>query len=111
MLSMRGKESSVVEKVSGWVEGDSVSNEYSGGYKYQLRRDIKVRVSIRQPRDIVTRFIKLTPDGYLTVRLGYASDGPSGPTVDTKTIMRGAFVHDALYQLIRCRDIVQEWRL
>ena len=78
-----------MEKVSGWVEGDSVSNEYSGGYKYQLRRDIKVRVSIRQPRDIVTRFIKLTPDGYLTVRLGYASDGPSGPTVDTKTIMRG----------------------
>lgn len=28
-------------------------------------------------------------------------DGPSGPTIDTKEFMRGAFVHDALYQLIR----------
>lgn len=28
-------------------------------------------------------------------------DGPSGPTFDTLTFMRGSLVHDALYQLMR----------
>jgi hypothetical protein len=36
----------------------------------------------------------------LTIRSGYAWDGPSGPTIDTKTFMRGSLIHDALYQLI-----------
>lgn len=37
----------------------------------------------------------------LTIRAGYMWDGPSGPTIDTKNFMRGALIHDALYQLIR----------
>ncbi len=37
----------------------------------------------------------------LTLRKGYACDGPSGPTVDTASTMRGAFLHDGLYQLMR----------
>jgi hypothetical protein len=28
-------------------------------------------------------------------------DGPSGPTIDSLTFMRGSLVHDALYQLMR----------
>ena len=40
-------------------------------------------------------------NGYLTIRQGYAWDGPSGPTFDTKNFMRGSLVHDALYQLMR----------
>ena len=35
------------------------------------------------------------------VKSGYAYDGPSGPTIDTKSSMRGSLAHDALYQLIR----------
>jgi hypothetical protein len=37
----------------------------------------------------------------LIVKQGYAWDGPSGPTIDTKNFMRGSLVHDALYQLCR----------
>ena len=33
--------------------------------------------------------------------MGYAWDGPSGPTIDTKNFMRGSLVHDGLYQLMR----------
>ena len=32
---------------------------------------------------------------------GYAWDGPSGPTLDTKNSMRASLVHDGLYQAIR----------
>jgi hypothetical protein len=39
--------------------------------------------------------------GTLTIAKGYAWDGPSGPTVDTKNWMRASLVHDALYQLMR----------
>ena len=37
----------------------------------------------------------------LIIKKGYTWDGPSGPTIDTDTFMRGSLVHDALYQLIR----------
>ena len=37
----------------------------------------------------------------MIVKEGYASDGPSGPTVDRKSNMRAGVGHDALYQLMR----------
>ena len=37
----------------------------------------------------------------LSIMENYCWDGPSGPTFDTKTFMRGSLVHDALYQLMR----------
>jgi len=74
--------------------------EYKGGYKYQLTKDEKIKTSIRG-YEIDTQFIKLSKDGWLLIRKGYAWDGPSGPTVDTFSSMRGSLVHDALYQLIR----------
>ena len=37
----------------------------------------------------------------LHIEAGYAWDGASGPTVDTKATMYPALIHDALYQLIR----------
>ncbi len=37
---------------------------------------------------------------HLKVYKRYAWDGPSGPTFDTKTFMRGSLFHDALCQLI-----------
>ena len=40
-------------------------------------------------------------DGLLIVNRGYAWDGPSGPTIDTKNFMRGSVVHDVLYQAIQ----------
>lgn len=37
----------------------------------------------------------------LTITEGYSSDGPSGPTWDSRSAMRAVFVRDALYELGR----------
>lgn len=75
--------------------------KYTSGYKYQLYEDYALALpSIFFGNDFDTRFIKLD-SGVLTVKAGYAWDGPSGPTIDTKTSMRGALIHDALYQAMR----------
>ena len=73
---------------------------YSEGYKYQLEKDYTVKVDILG-ETVDTDYIDLKPDGMLTIYDGYCWDGPSGPTVDTKNFMRGALVHDALYQFMR----------
>lgn len=74
---------------------------YKDGYKYQLNADYEVDIPITPEADIDTDYIDLDVNGKLTIRKGYAWDGPSGPTVDTKNFMRGSLVHDALYQLMR----------
>ena len=70
-------------------------------YKYQLLEDHKEKIDIQPDADIETAFVKLSQDGSIWIRKAYAWDGPSGPTVDTKTFMRGSLIHDALYQLMR----------
>ena len=85
--------------------------KYKEGYKYQLVEDTSLAVPIFPKQDIHIHFISLTKNGFLTIRHGYACDGPSGPTWDTLTFMRGAFVHDALYQLIRMGLFDARWRL
>jgi hypothetical protein len=80
--------------------GDQI--RYRAGYKYHLKADYRVQLRfIRPTHDIESEFITLTYDGWLWIRHGYAWDGPSGPTWDTKDGMRGSLVHDALYQLMR----------
>ncbi|MDV6236226.1 hypothetical protein CH379_011385 [Leptospira ellisii] len=76
-------------------------------YKYQLLKTYdfstgiatETKLSVGNP-DIKT-FVEISPDGLLRIEAGYAWDGPSGPTYDTKNFMRGSLVHDALYQLMR----------
>jgi hypothetical protein len=85
--------------------------EYRSGYKYQLVKTCKFDVNIKPEEDIVTDFIDLTAAGLLAVKKGYAWDGPSGPTIDTKNFMRGSLVHDALYQLMRNKLLDKDqWR-
>ncbi len=74
---------------------------YNGGYKYQLKEAYKVVIDIKPNTAINTEYIDLDTNGNLTIAEGYAWDGPSGPTIDTLTFMRGSLVHDALYQLMR----------
>lgn len=74
---------------------------YRKGYKYQLAELYTLRTKIKPAKAIETEFIRLTAGGTLTVRSGYAWDGPSGPILDTPQHMRGSLVHDALYQLMR----------
>lgn len=47
-----------------------------------------------------TPLIKLTPIGHITIRYGYGFD-PSGPTIDTKSSLRGSLEHDAFFELMR----------
>lgn len=77
--------------------------KYKEGYKYQLVEDYEHQTSIFPQKDLVSPsgFIKLKRNGLLWIKSGYAWDGPSGPTIDTKNFMRGSLVHDALYQLMR----------
>jgi hypothetical protein len=74
---------------------------YRSDYKYQLAEEYKISISIKPKSNIETEFIDLDTDGNLTVKNGYAWDGPSGPVKDTDENMRASLVHDALYQLMR----------
>jgi hypothetical protein len=81
---------------------------YRAGYKYQLKEDYVVDITIKPAESIDTGYITLTLEGSLTIKKGYAWDGPSGPTIDTLNFMRGALVHDVLYQLMRERHLDKE---
>ncbi len=74
---------------------------YNDGYKYQLKAAYTVDIDIKPATAIETEYINLDAEGRLVIAKGYAWDGPSGPTIDTLTFMRGSLVHDALYQLMR----------
>lgn len=84
------------------------SIKYKRGYKYQIVEEYSVETNIFPESNIVTDYILLNKNGFLTIKKGYAWDGPSGPTFDTKTFMRGSLVHDAFYQLMREEKIPKE---
>lgn len=74
-------------------------------YKYQLMKDYSHDTGLRLPAAVATsgRWVAMSKTGRLALKKGYSWDGPSGPTIDTPDFMRGALVHDALYQLMRER--------
>jgi hypothetical protein len=80
-------------------------------WKYRLARTETFITGWALPEDIHAPFIKLFKDGHLEVFEGYCWDGPSGPTIDRATNMRGSLAHDALYQLMRMGLLGQEYRL
>ena len=82
---------------------------YKKGFKYQISRDYKQRIDIIG-HTVKDKFYELTPIGVLFIFTGYASDGPSGPTLDTDDFMRGAFVHDVLYEMIRKGQLPDTYR-
>ena len=83
---------------------------YREGYEYQLAEPYTTRVSIYPQALILDEFIRMQPDGLLTILSGYAWDGASGPTIDSKNTMRGSVVHDALFQLMREGFLDVKWR-
>lgn len=90
---------------------------YTKGYKYQLKETYHVLIDIKEQHDMAAllgdkhcTLIDLCSSGKLSIKRGYAWDGPSGPTLDTKSFMRGSLVHDALYQLMRERGLNQSYR-
>lgn len=84
--------------------------KYTCGNKYQVVEDYSIQTNIFPPEDIKIGFVELTKGGLLALRKGFASDGPSGPTIDTESFMEGSFVHDGLYKLLRSEKLSSEWR-
>ena len=76
-------------------------------YKYQLVQDYEIDLGLTG-FSVETPYLRLNQDGKMTVRATYAWDGPSGPTFDTPSLMRGSLVHDALYQLLRMEQLPTE---
>lgn len=67
--------------------------------KYRLEEEYSAMTGIIG-FEAETPLIKLTLIGKLTVRYGYGFD-PSGPTIDTKSSLRGSLEHDAFFELMR----------
>ena len=95
--------------VTGVLEVIDTQIEYKSGFKHVQNKDYRLRTKIIG-YDIDTEFIKLAPDGVLTVKRTYAWDGPSGPVRDTSWTMLPSLPHDALYQLFREELIPVLWR-
>ena len=76
--------------------------KYRAGYTYQLAEDYTVKTPITPAEDIIHEWFVLTRIGVLLVKRGYAWDGASGPTFDTKSSMRPSLVHDVFCQMMRC---------
>ena len=84
--------------------------KYSKGHKYQLREDAWFKTNFIGFHAELN-YITLYEDGWVYVRKGYAWDGPSGPTLDTKSTLRGSVLHDVLYQLIRFEALPRDARI
>lgn len=74
---------------------------YRDGTKYQLAHDYMRKTPICPTDDIITKWFTLTKSGVLLLKDGYAWDGASGPTFDTKSSMSPSAEHDALCKMLR----------
>jgi hypothetical protein len=78
--------------------------KYREGYKYQLAETYSLITPVIGYQ-ILDPFYVLQPNGYLIIKEGYAWDGASGPTIDTKNSMRPSLVHDVFCQAQRAGQI------
>lgn len=74
---------------------------YRAGYRFQLAQDYLLQIGIIPEKAASLLFVRLSADGYLTIKEGYAWDGATGLPGTPPCMIRGSLVHDALYQLIR----------
>lgn len=85
--------------------------KYCAGYKFQLVESYSVDVGFQTLVSVaIGDWVSLTDQGVLTIKDGYAWDGASGQVEQSKEILRGSLVHDALYQLMRAGMLGQEYR-
>lgn len=89
---------------------NQIEYKRADSFKYQLVKGYQVQTGITGAAARIPHFIELDQDGALRIFAGYAWDGASGPTIDTKNSMRASLIHDALYQLMREGKLGQEWR-
>ena len=87
-----------------------IAYEKLRGYKYRLKEDFFIYLPELLNHSIQTSYISVKPNGHMMITEEYAWDGASGPTLDTKTSMRGSLTHDALTQLIRMGYLPKSFR-
>lgn len=104
------RENAIREGVVEGLKFKHNSVRYRKGYKYQLDQPYWDFLIIKPQAHIKTDYITLATNGLLYIKKGYAWDGPSGLTFDTKSSIRGSLVHDALYQLMRMELLPQSER-
>lgn len=68
-------------------------------YKFKVEKTLTVKLPFTF-NNFTHPYIKLI-NGNLTINIGYAWDGASGPVIDTKNTLIASLVHDALYQAMR----------
>ena len=83
---------------------------YQSGFKYQLVFTYIDQFDFMIPEDISWSWFDISKDGKIKIKKGYAWDGPSGPTIDTRNFMRGSLIHDVLYQAIRLELLPKSFR-
>lgn len=88
------------------MKGDKIY--YKEGYKYQFTRDYSCYTGIMLPDDIIYDYFTLTANGWCHIKKGFAWDGASGPTFDTKSSMRPSAIHDCYCQAAEERLIDYE---
>ena len=85
-------------------------------YKYELLIDMTFdasrwsAVKVLQPIDHKYYSIK---EGVIVAKAGYRWDGPSGPTLDDETNLRGSLFHDIGYQAMKEQEAITKlnfWR-
>lgn len=77
------------------------SIKYRAGYKYQLAESYSIITPIKPDAPVKHEFFTLSKTGKLWIKSGYAWDGASGPTFDSKSSMRPSLVHDVFCQMMR----------
>ena len=71
------------------------------GYKYRVVKTTWIKLPWLVGMNYSGPFVRILSKGDLIALAGYAWDGPSGLTFDTKSSIRGSLWHDIGYQLIR----------
>lgn len=79
-------------------------------YKYIILEDYEIKFDRSPDHDIYTEFVDFLMDGTFRIKKGFLCDGASGPTIDTPTSLKGAFIHDGGYYLLRKKELGLEWR-
>jgi hypothetical protein len=80
------------------------------GFKYQAADSWHTSVKIFPGAAVSMDFATLSTDGLLILKKGFASDGPSGPTIDTPDTIKGSFVHDALCRMMAYGLLDPKWK-
>lgn len=68
-------------------------------YRFQVAEETTIEL-IHQFPNIEFDWFTIK-DNKITIQKGYAWDGASGPTIDTKNTIKASLIHDCLYQAMR----------